>query len=165
MSWRRKFLTSRLHPLAFTCYTITVLFGTLFTFHLMHTEALQGVHPWVDWTWRVMLLVGGLFGLASICTPPRKEPDWPDLVDLLRIESMAAGLSGLGWVIYAYSIADIYHDWWNLATLALGIMGAGLIARSFQATIEAEQAKTLGRVYDEADPALKSLLEEPHREP
>jgi hypothetical protein len=160
MPWRKKFLTSRLHPLAVTAYALTLEFGLLFTFHLMHTQALQGVQVWVDWAWRIMLLLGGALGLFSIFSRPKEAPDWPDLVDLLKLEGMSAGLSGLGWAVYAFSISEV-SGLMTVPVWALGSLGLGLVARSFLATREASEAKRLGEVYDAAndDPELRELLQ------
>lgn len=160
MPWRSRFITTRWHPLAVTLYALTFVLGFCFTFHLLHTGALIGVAPWADWLWRIELFIGGAGGLFSVLVRPRPEPEWPDLVDLLRIEGMTAGLSGLGWITYSVSIWTLTHSF-SVFVLALGVIGLGLVARSGQATFDAAKAKQLGDVYDAAhrDPNLRVLLD------
>lgn len=156
MPWRLRFLTTRTHPLAYTAYACTFLLGLCLTFGFLVTNPVQDIHMWVAWLWKLELVTGGAVAFTVLCIRPRIAPRWPDLVDLLRAESIGAFVSGMGFIIYAYRIWAIY-DSLLMPTLVLGTMGLGMLVRAGQAFREANEAEYLSAVYDEATEMLDRL--------
>jgi len=140
--WREKHITTRRHPLAFASYLVTAVMGALFVLGVIDTQAFENLPGAWTYLWEAELTSGGVAGVFFLLIKPRISPHWPDLADCLRMESIGAFISGLGFLTYCVALTTATHRFSSVDVL-LGVMGAGMIVRAAQALRECRYVEHL----------------------
>lgn len=103
---------TRRNPLAFSMYAVVMALGLIFVFHLFaqnrtEHDLFPHVSPWAIFAWKWMMSVGGLASTVTLLFNPRPSPHWPDIVDLLHLEAIFAGISSVGLAIYLIVVVHL----------------------------------------------------------
>lgn len=161
MPWRSQYLTTRRHPLALALYAVTLLYGIFFFTHASDVATLHQVsHAW-RWLWRLEFVTGGGMGLIAAFWKVKAEPGWPDLADCIRVEAIAAFVSGMAFLTYAVSVELLFRDFSPPTLFQLGIVAlfvAGFFWRAVQAIIESRRVEELGLLVDNTREQLRRAL-------
>lgn len=133
MTWKQRNITSRRHPFAFGVYLLTLMLGVCFTFHIFGVLSFDGVREVYQIMWRAEMLSGGLMGIVSLVLPVKPYPNWPDLADCLRLESISSIVCGFGLLTYAVAIS-VAFDALGAGALLIGTLGMFCWFRGVQAS-------------------------------
>jgi ABC-type transport system involved in cytochrome c biogenesis permease subunit len=154
---------TRRHPLAFVVYAIVFLLGIVFIFHWYPSnrqqgDLFQGVSPWAVYTWKWMMLVGGLVTMAVIAVNPRPSPHWPDLADLLTLEGIFGIVSAIGMLIYITVVVHLtgFHQ----ALQGMLFYGALIGGHVYRAPQAIKHARALERYAAAAQVAARLLADQ-----
>lgn len=140
MPWRNRYIATRRHPLALSCYAMCGLIGAFFLLDLFGTTSTSQTTTsgWqLAWEWE--LLLGGAGGFTGAVWPTARHLD-----DALSGESAAALLAGFGFLSWALS-SGVQSDWQSPGYLVFAVLAAGFITRSWQARRDRRKWRDLAR--------------------